>query len=119
MVDLLEEARALEMDERLASRQRGRFTTQELVAALTTDGHRSLGWPDAGRIEHGARADLTTVRLDSVRTAGADPAHATLAATAADVTSVVVDGREIVINGRHVLGDVGRLLAEAIDPLWP
>ncbi|MDT4894366.1 MAG: hypothetical protein QOE97_3401 [Pseudonocardiales bacterium] len=118
MIDLLEEARALEMDERLASLHRGRFSVDELVTALTTDGHRSLGWADAGRIEPGARADLTTVRLDSVRTAGTDPAHAVLAASAADVTSVVVDGREIVVNGRHVLGDVGRLLAEAIQPLW-
>jgi hypothetical protein len=24
----------------------------------------------------------------------------------------------VVAEGRHVLGDVGRLLADAIDPLW-
>ena len=46
----------------------------------------------------GARADLVTVRLDTVRTAGHDdPAAAVVfAATAADVTDVVVDGRPIV-----------------------
>jgi formiminoglutamate deiminase len=118
MVDPLEEARALEMDERLGTRQRGRFSPDELVRALTDDGQRSLGWPDAGRIEPGARADLTTIRLDSVRTAGSVPRQAIFAATAADVHSLVVDGRVIVEDGRHRLGDVGRLLAAAIEPLW-
>ena len=117
VVDLLEEARALEMDERLAARERGRFTPHQLVAALTADGHRALGWPDAGRLEAGARADLTTVRLDSPRTAGATPAQLVLAASAADVTSVIVDGRTVVADGQHRLGDVGRLLVEAVARL--
>jgi formiminoglutamate deiminase len=118
VIDPLEEARALEMDERLGTRQRGRFSPDELVRALTDDGQRSLGWPDAGRIEPGARADFTTIRLDSVRTAGSVPRQAIFAATAADVHSLVVDGRVIVEDGRHRLGDVGRLLAAAIEPLW-
>jgi cytosine/adenosine deaminase-related metal-dependent hydrolase len=41
-----------------------------------------------------------------------------MAAAAADVHTVVVDGRVVVSDGQHVLGDVGRLLAAAIDPLW-
>ncbi|MDT4908421.1 MAG: hypothetical protein QOI69_1662 [Pseudonocardiales bacterium] len=118
VVDLLEEARGLEMDERLASLHRGRFGIDELVAALTADGQRSLGWTDAGRIEPGARADLTALRLDSPRTAGAQPEQAILAATASDVHTVIVDGRVVVDGGRHLLGDVGRLLTEAIGPLW-
>ena len=40
------------------------------------------------------------------------------AATAADVDTVVVDGRVVVEAGRHVLGDVGVLLRAAIEPLW-
>ena len=118
VVDLLEEARGLEMDERLASLRRGRFTIEELVAALTVDGQHSLGWTDAGRIEAGARADLTVLRLDTTRTAGAEPRQAILAATAADVHTVIVDGRVVVVDGRHRVGDVGRLLTEAIGPLW-
>jgi len=116
VVDLLEEARALESHERLASRQRGRFAPAELVAAMTA--HSALGVPDAGRIEGGARADLVAVRLDSVRTAGVDPAQVVLAASAADVDTVVVDGRVVVAGGRHLLGDVGALLRDAIEPLW-
>ena len=41
-----------------------------------------------------------------------------LAATAADVDTVLVDGRVVVSGGRHVLGDVGALLQAAIAPLW-
>jgi len=114
--DPFADARGLEMHERLASGERGRFTPADLLTALTA--HGALGWPDAGRLEPGARADLVAVRLDTPRTAGADPAQVLLAASAADVDTVVVDGRVVVRGGRHVLGDVGRLLQEAIVPLW-
>lgn len=116
VVDLIEEARALEMHERLASLQRGRFAPAELLTAATA--HESIGWADAGRLQVGARADLVAVRDDSPRTAGADPAQILLAATAADVATVVVDGAVVVHDGQHRLGDVGRLLHEAITPLW-
>jgi formiminoglutamate deiminase len=118
VVDLFTEARLLEGHERLRSGRRGRFRPGELVTALTAAGHAALGWPDAGRIEAGARADLVAVDLASPRTAGAAPGQAVLAASAADVATVVVDGRVVVEDGRHVLGDVGRLLAEAVEPLW-
>ncbi|WP_116953502.1 formimidoylglutamate deiminase [Jiangella endophytica] len=116
VIDLFEEARALETHERLRTLERGHFSGAELLAAATA--HASLGWPDAGRLAPGARADLVAVRADSVRTAGCDPAQLLMAATAADVDTVVVDGRVVVENGRHRLGDVGRLLAAAITPLW-
>jgi formiminoglutamate deiminase len=115
-VDLLEEARALELDARLASLRRGRFSPAELVEAMT--GHASLGWPDAGRLAPGQRADQVALRLDTVRTAGALPEQVALVAGAADIDTVLVDGRLVVSGGRHVLGDVAGLLAEAIAPLW-
>jgi formiminoglutamate deiminase len=118
LTDLLGEARLLETDERLASGERGRFRPAELVDALTLAGHRALGWPDAGTIAIGQRADLVAVRLDSPRTAGGAPAQLVMAAASADVHCVVVDGRVVVSDGQHVLGDVGRLLADAIAPLW-
>jgi formiminoglutamate deiminase len=118
VIDPFEEARGLELDERLASLQRGRFRPEQLVRAATADGHRSLGWPDAGRIEAGARADLVAVRLDSVRTAGSVPAQVVMAATSSDVRDVIVDGQHVVSDGQHRLGDVGQLLRAAIEPLW-
>jgi formiminoglutamate deiminase len=116
VIDLIEEARALESDERLVSLRRGRFTPAELLGFLTA--HAGIGWPDAGRIEPGARADLVAVRLDTVRTAGSLPAQILLSATAADIDTVIVDGRTVVSGGRHRLGDVGALLKDAIEPLW-
>ncbi|MCV2487852.1 formimidoylglutamate deiminase [Geodermatophilus sp. YIM 151500] len=116
VVDPFAEVRLLEGHERLRSGERGRFSAAELVAALT--GHDALGWPDAGRTEVGARADLVAVDLASPRTAGTAPDQAVLAAAASDVRTVVVDGRVVVDQGRHRLGDVGRLLAEAVAPLW-
>jgi formiminoglutamate deiminase len=117
LTDLLGEARMLEIHERLATGERGRFRPADLRAALTVDGHRALGWPDAGRIAPGQRADLVAVGTDTPRTAGCDLDQLVMAAVAADVHTVVVDGRAVVRDGRHVLGDVGRLLAEAIEPL--
>lgn len=113
-IDLLGEARRLEQHERLASGRRGSFAPDELLHAATQAGHRALGWTDAGRIEPGARADLVAVDLASVRTAGADPAQIVMCAAAADVTDVIVDGHRVVRGRRHLLGDPGRLLAEAL-----
>jgi cytosine/adenosine deaminase-related metal-dependent hydrolase len=84
------------------------------VRALTDAGQCAIGWHDAGRLEVGARADLVAVQLRSVRTAGSLPEQVVLAATASDVTDVVVDGRRVVQDGRHVLGDVGQLLRHAL-----
>jgi formiminoglutamate deiminase len=116
VVDLIGEARALESGERLASLRRGRFRPDELLAAATA--HGSLGWADAGAIAPGMRADLVCVRLDTVRTAGVDPAQILLAATAADIDSVWVDGAPLVSGGAHRIGDVAGLLSRAIGRLW-
>jgi formiminoglutamate deiminase len=119
VTDLLAEARALEHGERLRTGQRGRFTPDELVTALTAAGNAALGWSEAGRIERGAPADLVAVRLDSVRTAGCRPDQVMYAATAADVQTVVSNGRVVAVDGRHeLLGDVGRLLSASIEELW-
>ena len=87
VIDLFEEMRAVEMHERLATRQRGHWSALELLAAATYDGHRSLGFDDAGRIAEGQRADLVTVDLSTIRTrgTGATPETLVFAATGADV----------------------------------
>jgi formiminoglutamate deiminase len=122
LIDLFEEARAVELDERLRDEHRGHFTVAELLTAATVTGQAALGWDDAGRLAPGARADLVTVRLDTVRAAGFDPtdpaAAVVFAAAAGDVTDVVVDGRPVVRDGRHLLvDDVPRALAEAVAAL--
>jgi formiminoglutamate deiminase len=119
VIDLFEEARRVELGERLASGQRGHFRAGELARAGTTDGHASLGWPDAGEIAAGAIADLVTVGLDSPRLAGVTRttalASVVFAASAADVRNVVVGGQDLVRDGRHLLiEDVPAALTAAI-----
>jgi formiminoglutamate deiminase len=121
VIDLFEEARAVELDERLATGRRGHHRPPDLLAAATAAGMDALGW-DAGRLAPGRLADLVTIGLDSVRLAGSRPAdavdHLVFAATAADVTSVVASGRQIVADGRHLLvGDVAAALTLAITAL--
>jgi formiminoglutamate deiminase len=117
VIDLLEEARAVELDERLASGERGRHGAAQLLTAATAGGYASLGLHDAGRIAPGALADLTTVALDGVRLAGAPPlAGAVFCAGAADVRDVMVGGSWVVRDGAHVSIDVARELREALAP---
>jgi formiminoglutamate deiminase len=122
VIDLFEEARAVELDERLGTGERGRNPAPELMRAATEAGHACLGWPDAGRIEAGALADLVTVGLDSPRLAGTEAPSAVeslvFAATAADVRHVVAGGRPIVRDGAHVDLDVASELEAAIQAVW-
>ena len=122
VIDLLEEARAMELNERLRSRTRGHWTAAALLRAASADGHAALGWADTGTLEAGARADFTTIALDSVRTAGPLPRlgaeTAVFAATAADVRHTVVAGRHIVRDGAHQLvPDVPQALSRAVEAL--
>jgi formiminoglutamate deiminase len=118
LIDLFEEARAVELDERLVTGERGHHPAGELLRAATETGHASLGWPEAGRIASGAPADLTTVGLDGVRLAGATPDHAlealVFAAAAPDVRHVLVGGRAVVRDGAHVGLEVADELRAAI-----
>lgn len=115
VIDLFEEARGVEMHERLHTEHRGHFTGAELITAATVAGHAALGWMHAGSIAVGGRADLVTVALDTARTAGCDPAAIGFAATAADVRHVVVDGRVVVRDGVHAgVPDVGAALTSAL-----
>ncbi len=124
VIDLLEEARAMELNERLRTRTRGHWTAAALLRAASADGHAALGWDDAGTLEPGALADFTTIALDSVRTAGPPPRlgaeTAVFAATAADVRHTIVGGRHVVRDGAHTLvPDVPQALARAVEALRP
>jgi formiminoglutamate deiminase len=118
VIDLFEEARAIELDERLATGVRGNHTAASLLEAATAGGYESLGWTGGGRIEQGAPADLTTIALDGVALAGTRPgdavAGAVFAAGARDVRHVMVAGRWIVHDGAHVSIDVARELDETV-----
>jgi formiminoglutamate deiminase len=128
VVDLLEEARLVELHERLLHRRRGGLATAALLAAATAGGYRALGWcadddQSTSPLEAGRPADFVTLDRASVRLAGLDPAEGVaglvFAATASDVTDVVVAGRPIVRDRCHVtIPDVARDLHRAITSAW-
>ena len=120
VIDLFEEARAVELHERLRLHRRGLIPAVRLLTAASVDGHRALGRRDGGRIAVGAPADLVAVDLTSIRTAGggATVETAVFAAGAADVTDVIVGGREIVRGRTHLtVPDAARRLAALADRL--
>lgn len=81
VIDMFEEMRAVEMDERLVSGNRGTWAATELICAATATGHESLGFADAGR--------EIDIDWGSPRLAGVpqDDAGLVFAANAGDVTS--------------------------------
>ena len=84
----------------------------------TMGGARALGLEhEIGSLEPGKRADLAVVRRDRLHTtpAGGTDVFSELvyAHTAADVVTVVVDGRVVVADGRLLTGDESTVRAEA------
>jgi formiminoglutamate deiminase len=121
LIDLFEEARAVELDQRLETGVRGGHSAAELLHAATAGGSDSIGWPEAGRITPDSLADLVSIGLDGVRLAGtsADHAHESVvfAGTAADVRDVIVGGRFVVRDGAHLEIDVATELESAFSGL--
>ncbi|MVU81464.1 formimidoylglutamate deiminase [Nocardia sp. ET3-3] len=117
IIDPWFEARALELHERLAGGRRGRFEASELLSAATA--HAASGWTDLGAIAPGRDADLVCVDTASVRTAGIDGAGILFAATASDVTDVMIAGRWVVRDRIHrLIPDVPATLEAEIGALW-
>jgi formiminoglutamate deiminase len=121
LIEPFEEARAVELDERLATGVRGHHAAGDLLAAATANGYDSLGWGDGGEIRAGAIADFVALRIDGVRLAGT-PAPELIdaivfAGAAADVRDVVVGGSFVVRDGRHTTIDVPADLSAAIGGL--
>ena len=121
-IDLFEEARAVETDERLVTGKRGVHSPASLLIAATTGGATALGWGQYG-IQIGAPADFIALSLDSVRLASFDGAHGAAhivhAASAADVRDVWVGGRQIVQDHQHlavsdVVGGLRRAIASVV-----
>ena len=117
VIDLFEEMRAVELDERLATQQRGHWTAGR--AAHRGDPSRQPRLDATpGRIAVGQRADLVTVGTDRVRTAGtgADEQTAVFAAVAEDVDAG--RGRRRVVFRQGDREQLGRDLADVIGRIW-
>ena len=115
-IDLFEEARAVELNDRARLQRRGIHDPEALLAAATRAGARSLGL-EGGQLEAGNPADFVVIRPDTVRMAGNPSVPSVVfAATACDVSHVVVAGRQIVDGGQHRhIESVSSLLAGAMQ----
>ena len=99
VIDLFEEARAVELDERLAPRERGHHLRRPTCCGPPPPRARApSAGPDAGthRVGRPRRPGHRRRRTPSVPPAAAAGRERVFAATAADVTDVVIDGRTVV-----------------------
>jgi len=95
VIDMLEEARGLELDERRATGRRVLHQPDELLAAATINGMRALGW-DAGEIKPGMLADFVTLDQPGGLWRELNPAYVIYGFSGRDVTNVVVGGNTVV-----------------------
>jgi formiminoglutamate deiminase len=96
IIDILEEARGLELDQRRATGRRVIHQPEELLNAATANGMLALGW-NAGELAPGMLADFIT--LNQPRRSSwpqVDTAYVIYGYSACDVTNVVVGGKTVV-----------------------
>ena len=95
VTDMLEEARALELDQRRATGLRVIHQPEDLLRAATVDGMRALGW-DAGELRTGMLADFVTLDQQGGLWRELNPAYLVYGFSGRDVTNVVVGGVTVV-----------------------
>jgi formiminoglutamate deiminase len=96
VIDMLEETRGLELDQRRATGRRVLHQPEELLDSATKNGMRALGW-DAGELKAGMLADFIT--LDQPRHTSRrefDPAYLIYGQSACNVSNVVVGGKTVI-----------------------
>jgi formiminoglutamate deiminase len=95
VIDMLEEARGLELDQRRATGRRVLHQPEALFRAATIDGMRSLGW-EAGELKPGMLADFITLQPRGAHERTLDAGYLMFGCSARDVVNVVVGGRTVV-----------------------
>ena len=106
IIDPFEEARAIELNERMRTNVRGNLGVELLATAATSDGMASIGWGESGRIATSGLADFVSIDLEDPSLAGIDPEHALAAtmhaASPRAVHHVVIGANVVVREGRHL-----------------
>ncbi|TME02617.1 MAG: formimidoylglutamate deiminase [Chloroflexi bacterium] len=94
VIDMIEEVRGLELDQRRATGRRVLHEPEELFIAATFNGMRALGW-DAGELRAGMLADFITLDR-SPQWRKLTPAYLIYGFSGNDVINVVVGGETVV-----------------------
>jgi formiminoglutamate deiminase len=100
VIDMLEEARGLELDQRRATGRRVHHQPDELFRAATIGGMRALGW-DGGQLTAGMPADFVTVEPHGTDEKDLDLGYLMFCCSARDVSNVVVGGTTVVQAGAN------------------
>jgi formiminoglutamate deiminase len=91
VIDMLEEGRGLELDQRRATGRRVLHQPSDLLVAATSSGMKALGWA-SGELKQGMLADFVTISGEGTF----DPGHLMFARSSNDVINVVVGGKTVV-----------------------
>ena len=112
-MDMIGELRTAALVSKLATGRSEDAAARDLVRAATADGAAALGRGDIGRIAPGCRADLVAVDLGGDHLAPVSDPLKTMVwhAGRADIRAVIVDGRPVVEDGRHLLVDEAAIVA--------
>jgi formiminoglutamate deiminase len=95
VIDMLEEARAFELDQRRATGRRVHHQPDELFRAATSGGMSALGWP-AGELRAGMLADFITIDAERLASKELELGYLMFCCSAHDVVNVVVGGKTVV-----------------------
>ena len=87
------------------------MSAREALEIATLGGARVLGRDDLGSLEVGKRADLAIWDMTGIEAAGNwDPVAALVLCGPTRVRDLIVEGREVVRDGRMVTLDLGRVV---------
>jgi 5-methylthioadenosine/S-adenosylhomocysteine deaminase len=112
--DLLETLKVAVLLAKVSSGDATTLSPMKALRMVTVAGARLLGREDLGRIVPGARADITLVNLNNVRSMPVHRPDSALVynASGPDVHTVIVDGRVLLDGGRLTTVDEPALLDE-------
>jgi len=121
--DILSDMRYAAIASRVADKSFLAGHPRDVFNAITLGGAKMLGRDDLGRLQKGAKADITIVNLrDIAFGAVRDPIRSLMeTAVSRDVRTVIVDGEMLVDNGKYLRLDEEGLLEKVQakgDQVW-
>ena len=102
--DILSDMRYAALASRVADKSFLSGHPRDVFNAITLGGAQMLGRSDLGRLQKGAKADITIVNLRSIAFGAVrDPIRSLMeTAVSRDVRTVIVDGETLVDNGKYL-----------------
>jgi 5-methylthioadenosine/S-adenosylhomocysteine deaminase len=112
--DIVADMRYAALASRVADKSFMAGQPRDVYNAVTLGGAKMLGRDDLGRLQKGAKADITVVNLKDIAFGAVrDPIRSLMeTAVSRDVRTVIVDGETLVDNGKYLRLNEEELLAK-------